>query len=302
MSFNGRTPAEYVAFLTDPGLQTCVGSVPLRAYVSTRARSPRAAALGQLLTATLGSFANSALDETPGTRRARRAAFAPRGWSGSVPTGQGDPLSAGLNRLERVHDGVAAHGRTAWRSVFSGQGLPQDIVEVMNFTVQQGDLMQAMTGSGHVLREYFSDGAPNLATLRRMVDDEVFGMDCLGFVGTYLVWCGVRSSYPRMSVSQYAESGISGCAPINSLDGVEARCFLLWAALDTQHIAIIDQVVERRGSGLLINLCQSSRGGPQTNVGVTLTHNGGGMFSISGGSPALPVAGGRIQVVRLSHW
>jgi hypothetical protein len=305
MPFDGRGPAEYVDFLTNPGLNTCVGPVPLTAYVSTHGRSPNAEALKDLFHDILDSFSNSSLDETPGTRRRRPTEFVPRGWDGSIPSGVGDPLAAGLNRLERMRTSIGTHGITAWRSVFTGQGLPQDIVEVMNFVVQQSDLMRAMTGAGHSLRRYFADGTPTRATLVQMVADEIFGMDCLGFVGTYLAWCGVRADYHRITVAQYATSpGVSQCEPVTSIDGIEARCILLWPNSATQHIAIIDRVNSRSGDSLDIDLCQSSQGGPQTNHNVTLSRVGrSGLVSISGGNPELPPVPRRdITVVKRRSW
>ncbi len=303
MAFDGRSPRQYVEFLLTPGLSTCVGAVPLNAYVSVHGRSPNAESMRDLLNNAIGYFSDSRIDETPGARRRRPTDFAPRGWDGAIPTGSGDPRAAGLNRLERMRDEISTHGATAWRSVFSGQAVWTDVVQVMNFLVEQADLMRAITGGGHAFRRYFADGPPTQATLRQMVADEIFGMDCLGFIGTYLVWCGVRSSYHRISVEQYANAGISSCELVSDIAQISERSILLWRPDGNpyQHIAIIDRVNDRTSRHLNIDICQSSRGGPQLNTNVTLTKVRSGIFSLGCESP-LPVPGTHINVVNRRSW
>lgn len=297
--FDGRGPAAYVQYLTRPGLNTVLGPVPLSAYVSTRTRSPTAAALGDLLTRVASAYRDSSLDALGDARHAR--AFSPRCWTGELPTRMDDPMAASLSRLGMLHASISSpRDPEAWRSVFSGQGMPQDIIAVMNFVATQAPLMLAACSRSHVLRHYFEGGNPTLGGLRQMVADEMFGHDCLGLVGTYLVWCGVEARYPRLSQAQYET--VLGWERVTSLAQVDDRCVLLWLTTSVNHIAIIDRVTARNGDSLTIDLCQSSRGGPQVNVGATLRAASTPYFSLRGGTPAAPVVGAEILVVKRPQW
>jgi hypothetical protein len=297
--FDGRGPAAYVQYLTRPGLGTALGPVPLTAYVSTRARSPNAAALGDLLTRLVSSFRDSSLDALGDARHVR--AFSPRRWTGELPTRMDDPMAASLSRLGMLHDSIGGvRDPDAWRSVFSGQGMPQDVIGVMNFVARDAPMMLAACGRSHALRHYFEGGSPSLSGLRQMVADEVFGLDCLGLVGTYLAWCGAESRYQRLSQAQY--ESVLGWRRLGNLTEVEDRCVLLWLNTGTHHIAIIDRVVSREDGSVYIDLCQSSRGGPQVNTGVRLTRSAGPYFKVHGGDPPSPVSGDEILVIKRPQW
>jgi hypothetical protein len=322
MSFDGRRPSEFVTYLLDPGLVTSAGHVPLQAYVSGASRSPRAAAALACLNSLMAGFSNSDADLTldEGVRR-------PRTYRGSryfrdpLP---GTPAEFALNELEalqrQVRDRVGSG--SGWRRVFTGQGVPESITDVMNFIVEHAStlahLRMGREGTS-VFAQYFLNEDGTLITpdqsrdaLLRMVDDEIFGYDCIGFVGNYLRWCGLFENYPEYDIPQYAR--LLRFNPISSLTQIEERCVLLWLEdIGTRHIAIVDRVESSSASSARVTICQSSGIGPQTNEHVSLSPmsdrcglgdeplNGAACFRLSGGTPRCPVTG-KIVIGKRAAW
>lgn len=284
MSFNGRTPAAYVDFLVNQGIPTNAGPVCITSYVSTGSRSPLAVQVYMYFNQVLTTVRYSS---------ARRSE------------------ARGIQELHRRI--VTRGGRdTHWRRVFTGQGIVEDLADVMNYILDHQDFLREDPRSP--LAGYLTS-IHGAQALRRMAREEIFGLDCLGFTGSYLVWCGVEPHYPEHSQPGYI-SGL-GFRPVSSLAEVDARCVALWltppasgeaspdAAADADrdtrghaglHCGYVNDVTARDAAGITITFCQSSRGGPQTNLGVRLTLAGpddGGrtQFRISGGAPSLPVTG-----------
>lgn len=274
MAFNGKTPSNYVELLTQYGIRTNVGNIPITSYVSTGCRSPRAHAAFRYFESLL------------------------RGGSASESSSGRD-----LAQLrQRVMDRGGQHRASQWRRAFSGQGTVDNIADVMNFIADHQDMLR----SAAPFAPYFT-GPPSTQqarnALRRMVADEIFGLDCLGFTGTYLVWSGTRQQYPECQQRQYFS--ILDFDPISNSVDIGERCIVVWLnelnpAHRVEHIAFIDSVIGREGSHVVVNLCQSSRGGPQTNREVRLTAGSQRFtirgreaitFRISGGNPAIPVGG-----------
>ena len=252
MAFNGRTPAQYVDFLTREGLATRAGPVPLTSYVSTGTRSPNARAVQELFRSLLDGFSNSMFDttrESPGRRFETYHGAAH--FCGSLAAGS--PAVAGLNDLEQLRQRIIARGGRAsdWRRVFTGQGSIENIVDVMNFITDHREMLRSLapaTGSGPPpFAAYFtgSGAEDNLQALRRMVAGEVFGLDCLGFTGSYLVWCGAETRYPEWRQHQYLHR--LHFAPIDTAAEIRPRTLVLWLETTVQHIAFVDSVTGRTG-------------------------------------------------------
>jgi hypothetical protein len=315
MAFNGRTPAQYVEHLISPGIPTVAGPVPLAAYVSTSAtRFARANAVLGFFNQFLSGFSNSTADYTiDPARRGRPARPYPGARQFAVPIVPEGPVADGLNELEQMYQRIVSRGGperpSNWRRVFSGQGTVDSVSEVMDFIVEHRDMLRAVVARGGTSPfAPYLDGPPQ-AALRGMVADRIFGLDCLGFVGTYLVYCGVEARYPECTQEQYLDR--LGFRPVDSLDEIDARCVVVWLdGVATRHIGIIDSVTARSPQRISVDLCQSSAGGPQTNRGVRLERTPefytGALgpyrkFRITGGVPGLPVAG-LVEVGKRARW
>lgn len=316
MAFNGNTPAQYVTFLTTRGIDTRVGQVPITSYVSTGGRSPRARAVLRLFEHLLDGFSDSLLDSTVASPRHR-----PRPYPGadrfSSPLATSGLAVTGLNALEQLRDRIIARGggrSSNWRRVFTGQGSIENTAEVMNFIAEHQEMLRAVVpadGGPSPLAPYLNEAGGDggtLTALRRMVADEVFGMDCLGFTGSYLVWCGLLSRYPELRQHQYVT--VLHFNPVATAAEITARCVVLWLDTAVQHIGFVDSVTGTDGHAVVVTLCQSSTGGPQTNTEVRLmpapsryAEHGisARKFQISGGNPTIPVTG-QVVVAKLATW
>ena len=117
--------------------------------------------------------------------------------------------------------------------------------------------------------KYFNSPANN--PLQQMVDDDMFGMDCIGFFGRYLEAAGVYSTFR----GAYPRNWLDVFLPVQTTSGMDVCSALIW--IQCQHIAIIDSFEESNwranSPSAVINICQSSNGvahGPQTNSRVRL--------------------------------
>lgn len=304
------SPSAFVDSLVNPGLRTSAGPVALAQYVSTAHRSPLAHQVFALLEGVADGRIEAPATVADGARQLRRL--------------REDVINAGDR-----------HRPSNWRRVFTGQGLPENLQRVWNFILAQRSLLQALPAldGGHgrsvSFEQWFAAGNP----LPGMVRDEVFGYDCLGYIGNYLRRAGLRPDYPEMGVAGYARR--LGLVPVEQLADVQALTLLLWPGSagpgtgGAQHIAIVDRVLPEAdasldsphdgphntsdsGPRLLVDLCQSSSGGPQTNRRVALVPSARGAVHLEGqalpaftmaeaGSPAAPVRG-RFAMMRHPHW
>ncbi len=158
-------------------------------------------------------------------------------------------------------------GQPGYGRVFSGQGLPMDIAIVMSLVNANRDAL----AKDPTFKDYFKVGD----FLQAMADDGVFGIDCIGFVGTYLVQSGLEPKYVGRRPLDFA--GLF--KPVKSLDQVRPNSVVMLT--NGLHIQMIDAVRPANG-GLMVDLCQSTKGGPQVNVGVSLTqpHSGGSYLPV----------------------
>jgi hypothetical protein len=104
-----------------------------------------------------------------------------------------------------------------------------------------------------------------------MVDDDLFGMDCIGFFGRYLEAAGVFNNY----VGLYPRQWLDTFLPVRNPMDMDACCAVVW--VHARHIGIIDSFEEANWNAnpphAVVNLCQASDGirhGPQTNKKVRL--------------------------------
>jgi hypothetical protein len=154
-----------------------------------------------------------------------------------------------------------------YQRVFTGQGLPMDLAIVMSLVNANRDALAKNAD----FKAYFKE----TDFLQAMADDGVFGIDCIGFVGNYMVQSGLEPKYVGRRPLDFA----SLFKPVKSLDQVRPNSVVMLT--NGLHIQMIDQVRPKDGQ-LLIDLCQSSKGGPQMNVSVTLSqpHSGGSYLPV----------------------
>lgn len=268
-----RSPADYVRHLLSPGLECALGPVPLNRYIS--GVEPGRPADCWL-----------ALQEVLGRRTG----------------GSGHPAEEALRRLADQFDSEVTGG---WRKVFTGQATVAQIGAVWALLLEQRDWF-ATLGSGQPFAAYFSGGHP----IEAMVADGLFGMDCLGFVGSYLQWVGLRPHVPTCEVPRY--SHFLRLEPVELLTDLRPLTVLYWSGTATQHIAIIDRVHEADRNHALVDLCQSSSGGPQRNERVRLGRDGAHHVFVGAvkhkrfairqvGTPACPVPG-HVVAARHRRW
>ena len=119
--------------------------------------------------------------------------------------------------------------------------------------------------------KYFFNNGDVGNPLEAMVDDDLFGWDCIGFFGRYLEAAGITNTY----LSAYPRRWLDTFFPIQRPADMEECCAVVWAS--GHHIGIIDSFDEGNWSAnpphAVVTLCQSSNGaahGPQINKGVKL--------------------------------
>ncbi len=148
--------------------------------------------------------------------------------------------------------------------VFSGQGMPGDIVAAMSIVNKYQDAFRKEA----TLKKFFE----KTDFLQAMVNGGCFGHDCIGFVGTYLAEAGVTPGYEGRRPLDY----LSFFKPVTKLDDIGPRSVV--TLTNGMHIQMIDELTEFHANYIKVYLCQSSSGdeaGPQCNAGVTLSAGGG---------------------------
>lgn len=153
-------------------------------------------------------------------------------------------------------------GRSEYGFVFSGQGKYENIQRVMNFIMENKQkFIDYKDGSGKKPFEKYFTGNNASNPIQAMVDDQMFGLDCIGFVGRYLEYAGLIRSYIRKVPKQYITMG--PFKAINSIKEIDALCALVWS--DGSHIAIINMGIFPMDTYVCVQICQSTAGGPQLN-------------------------------------
>lgn len=261
-----KLPYMFVDHLTKPGLPCGIGAASLGAYLSSTHSNGGADSAISLI----GNIRSKLRDGGTGaTLQSLHGSGLDRMWRGC-----GDPavisdvwkfLCRNRDRLKTVHvDVCARREKTA----------PDDKVELFD---------------GNLYALYF-EGRSDAAAIQKMVADRFFGLDCIGFVGNYLVWVGEWDDYqgnvPSNWPTKVCKIEVDKAADVKVLD------FLCWSG----HIAIVDWVWKMVDDKTVeVDICQSSAGGPQCNERVQLretsaTSNGRRQFKIQHrGTPAMPV-------------
>jgi hypothetical protein len=170
-------------------------------------------------------------------------------------------LSAAVYRIAKAHNELSVTSADGFSRVFTGQGSPENFIAAMQFINRYASEFKAVAA----LAKYFK----NADFLQAMVDDACFGLDCIGFIGTYLVDAALETSYvPRRPLDYTAVF-----KPVRNLaDITDYSMVMLTNGL---HIQMIDTVNERGNGYIDVDLCQSSKGGPQNNFGVRIRSGGG---------------------------
>src|SRR5262245_7376029 len=102
-------------------------------------------------------------------------------------------------------------GSANFDRVFSGQGMPSDIVAAMSIINKYQDAFRREA----TLKKFFEKSD----FLQAMVDGGCFGHDCIGFVGTYLAEAGVTAGYEARRPLDY----LSVFKPATKLDDIGPR-------------------------------------------------------------------------------
>jgi hypothetical protein len=250
-----KRPEDFVKYLTNPGLATDVGSIPLKQYMCANV-------------------------DFGGNENAKAVLGAAR-WMNDV-AGEKKTLNAII-------------GGHRFDVLLKGQGHPDDVVTAMNFLVRNKEQLKTkkLEGKGTIFDVYFK-GTSDSGALNKMVDDKVFGLDCIGFVSNYLIWVKEFTEYPSYTIEMWAQRYFTNA--VTDGDEASSLCAVIWP---NYHIAMVDRV--RSWDGRIINcdVSQSSTGGPIAYNNVSLEATKGG-FTITGGNsvrtpPTVPV-GGTVQL------
>jgi len=170
-------------------------------------------------------------------------------------------LSAAVARISRARNDSTGLASDEYGRVFSGQGSRAGFIAVMQLINRHAAEFKKEPG----LAKYFHQAD----FLQAMADDKCFGLDCIGFLGTYLVDAGLEAKYIGRRPLDYA----SVFKPVQSLSDVTDYSVVMLT--NGLHIQMIDTVIERGNGYIDVHLCQSSTGGPQSNWGVRIRGGGG---------------------------
>ena len=187
-----------------------------------------------------------------------------------------DLLNAIAAAVKKRSDLAAKTKVDGYARVFTGQGDPDGFINVMSLVVElREELMKTKA-----LAEPLKKGN----YLQELCDRGVFGMDCIGFVGTYMSESCLEPSYPGGRPLDYTAK----FPPIKDVDEIEQYSVVMKA--DGQHIQMINDYELLANGTLKVDLCQSAswagpfdskKGyGPQFNGGVLLRPGGGSYLPV----------------------
>jgi hypothetical protein len=177
-------------------------------------------------------------------------------------------------------------GGTEIDLILKGQGDPASFTMVWDFMCRNQEMLKAIKlEQGKNVYDLYFRGNRDAIALQKMVDHCFFGIDCVGFVANYLMYVGLWDKYQGFEISQWDTVFKTN---IKDSDRVRPCQILLWTGFN--HIAIVDWVHYVDGNKVIVDICQSSTGGPQCNERAILTRTttqGRGnyqMFKIEGGT------------------
>jgi hypothetical protein len=145
--------------------------------------------------------------------------------------------------------------------LFTGQGPRDHFIAALELINKYRDKFKAAPA----LKKYFAKDD----FLQEMLDDACMGLDCVGFVGTYMVEAGLESGFERRVPLGYAVP----FPLVKKLDDVQSGSVVMLTS--GLHIQLVDVVTDRGSDYIKVDLCQSTEGGPQCNVGVVIKSGGG---------------------------
>lgn len=261
-----KLPYEFVDYLTKPGLDCGSCTVPLDAYLSGNPHNGGADSAKSLI----GNIRGKVRD------------------GGSGPTLE-SMYGSGLDRMWRGcgHPDVI---RGVWKFLCRNkEQLKSFKVGVYERRARNDPDTKVKRFDGTLYDLYFKSNSDKVA-LEKMVEDRFFGMDCIGFVGNFLVWVGEWPDYQSNEPSRWPTKVCKH--EVERAEDVKPLDFLCWSG----HVAIVDWVWKMIDDKTVqVDICQSSAGGPQCNERVELRQtshksNGRRVFKIQHrGTPAMPV-------------
>ena len=161
-------------------------------------------------------------------------------------------------------------GATELDLLWKGQGRSQAFIDFMDFLTDNKEQLKEVPGTlGKVYETYFAKD-DDATALKRMVKDHYFGIDCIGFVANYLRHVRLWSEYRPYEIDQW--DGVF-TQRVNTIDDVEHLNLMVWPG---SHVALVDTAWagDLGPKKCKIDMCQSSKGGPQINKGIYLTDSG----------------------------
>jgi hypothetical protein len=159
-----KLPYHFVDYLTNPGLQTMAGQVPLNQYMSL----------------SKSNGGNVQIDALLSHLRARN-----------------------IKDVDSRLTIDATVGWTELNLVWKGQGHADAFVKVMDFLCNNQDQFKGIGGElGKVYTNYFEQNRDEIA-LQKMVAAKYFGIDCIGFVANYLRYVGLWDKYKPYEIDQW---------------------------------------------------------------------------------------------------
>jgi hypothetical protein len=140
--------------------------------------------------------------------------------------------------------------------VFNGQGSMDNFIAAMAFINKYQDDFKKIPA----LKKYFTQAD----FLQAMANDACFGLDCIGFVGNYLVESGLENSFVKRRPLDYTAI----FPPVKKLDDVKDLSVVMLT--NGLHIQLLEKVTYRDPGYIQATLCQSTAGGIQVNYAVTI--------------------------------
>jgi hypothetical protein len=239
-------PWHYVAFLTDPGLSTNAGRVPLKRYMSFSKGNAEIAAL-------FAALNESGIRDTDSGQTA-------------MPVKDKDEWN-----IMWKGQGYHPYFITLWNWLWDNQ---EQLRDSKNVTLNR------------IYAKYFAPNAPRGKPnpIAAMVEDHYFGIECIGFVSNYLRYTGVWNSYRGVanhSWSIHFKQKIYDLKDVQPLDLLEWTDVGHIALVDDVYDITSGKLKldVSQCSGF-----PGGENGPMTNEGVYLS-GGGGEFSLSGKVP-----------------
>jgi hypothetical protein len=176
-------------------------------------------------------------------------------------------LNSALQKITAAKNESALLQRPGMSRLFGGQASLDNMIAVMEFIVRN----KADFAKVDALKPFFKE----TDYLQAMCDNKCFGLDCIGFMGTYMVEAGLVASYPELKPIDYT----SHFKPVQALKDVTPYSAVMLT--NGLHIQIIESILAKGNGYIDVRLCQSSAGkdednqGPQTNENVRIFSGGG---------------------------